>query len=61
MDPDELARAARDLGFPSTTASTVDDALDLALQEAGEDTLVFVTGSLYLVGAARSHLLGSTP
>ena len=33
-------------------------AVDLALDEAGPDDAVLVTGSLYVVGAARGHLLG---
>jgi folylpolyglutamate synthase/dihydropteroate synthase len=30
----------------------------VALAEAGEDEMVLVTGSLYVVGAARSVLVG---
>ena len=34
--------------------SSVDDAVERALELAGSEDLVLVTGSLYVVGAARS-------
>jgi folylpolyglutamate synthase/dihydropteroate synthase len=37
-------------------AETVADALDVAFGAAGPDDLVLVTGSLYVVGAARAVL-----
>ena len=43
----------------ATTCSAVDDvarACDAALQRATADDAVLVTGSLYVVGAARPHL-----
>jgi dihydrofolate synthase/folylpolyglutamate synthase len=49
-----VADAARALGVASVTADTLDDALEQALRQVGEDDLVLVTGSLYLVGAARA-------
>ncbi|MFN2145874.1 MAG: glutamate ligase domain-containing protein, partial [Anaerolineales bacterium] len=36
-------------------APDVQDAIDLALEHEGKDGLVLVTGSLYLLGAARSR------
>jgi len=54
-----LEAAADDLGSPSATAPTVEEALDLAYSEAGERDLVCVTGSHYVVGEARGHLLRS--
>jgi len=33
-------------------------ALDEALEDADEDDLVVVTGSFYVVGDARGHVLG---
>jgi dihydrofolate synthase/folylpolyglutamate synthase len=53
-----VAEAARSLGCPATVASSVGEALDVALQQAGGDDLVLVTGSLYVVGEARAALLG---
>lgn len=53
----ELADVARGLGAPDVVVSPrVEDALDTALALAGDDHAVFVTGSLYVVGAARRHL-----
>jgi dihydrofolate synthase/folylpolyglutamate synthase len=60
-----VAAAARSLAVPVgatapevVEAETVADALEVALAAAGADDLVLVTGSLYVVGAARS-VLGS--
>lgn len=55
--PDEVADAARALGVPAvTTAATVADALAAATEAATGEDLVLVTGSLYVVGAARAAL-----
>jgi dihydrofolate synthase/folylpolyglutamate synthase len=54
-----LANAAGELGSPVATAPTVEEALALAFSEAGERDLVCVTGSHYVVGEARGHLLPS--
>jgi dihydrofolate synthase/folylpolyglutamate synthase len=59
LDPVEVARAAVELGIdPSRVevADTVADAVSLAISGAGADEQVVVTGSLYVVGAARSVL-----
>jgi dihydrofolate synthase/folylpolyglutamate synthase len=53
---EEIAAAATALGVPTVATETVADALRVALDAAGEDDLVLVTGSLYLVGAARAAL-----
>lgn len=53
---EDIAEAARSLGTRALAAGSVADALDFALSEAGEDGLVLVTGSLYVVGEARSLL-----
>ncbi|HET9691195.1 MAG TPA: folylpolyglutamate synthase/dihydrofolate synthase family protein [Acidimicrobiales bacterium] len=55
QDPALLADAARALGVAARVEGSVDDALDTALAEAGPDDLVLVTGSLYVVGAARAR------
>ena len=52
----EVAAAARALGLETAEARTVAEAVDLALAAAGDDDRVLVTGSLYVVGAARSAL-----
>lgn len=54
-----LEAAAAELGSPSASAASVGDALALAYSEADERDLVCVTGSHYVVGEARGHLLRS--
>jgi len=59
-DPDVLAGAARDLGVAADrieTADSVEDAVARALARAVPEDQVVVTGSLYVVGAARAALL----
>jgi len=55
----EVAQAARELGCEAVEAPGVSEALDMASADAGEADLVLVTGSLYVVGEARSVLAGS--
>ncbi len=52
----EVAAAAQSLGVAAWAVDTVPEGVDLALADAGEDELVLVTGSLYVVGAARAWL-----
>jgi dihydrofolate synthase/folylpolyglutamate synthase len=52
----EVATAAAGLGLSSSVADSVSAALEEARALAGEGDLVLVTGSLYLVGAARKNL-----
>lgn len=54
----EVADAARSLGCGAVEAPGVAEALEMAFADAGEEDLVLVTGSLYVVGAARSALAG---
>ena len=54
-----LEAAAEELGSPSAGAASVEEALALAYSEAGERDLVCITGSHYVVGEARGHLLRS--
>ena len=56
QDADEVAAAARSLGCEAVTAPTVGEALDAARQRATDEDLILVTGSLYVVGAARAAL-----
>lgn len=60
MPTSDLMEAAADLGLESTAEDDVASAVDAALASSGPDDLVVVTGSHYVVGEARSHLLGST-
>jgi dihydrofolate synthase/folylpolyglutamate synthase len=61
--PEELAAAAKELGVDAARVETVDavgDALAIALERTAADGQVVVSGSLYVVGAARSALTGHT-
>jgi len=52
----EVADAARVLGCATLVEESVAEALDSALAAADADDLILVTGSLYVVGAARAAL-----
>ena len=52
----DVAAAARTLGVEAVETESVQDALDEAFRRAGPEDLVLVTGSLYVVGAARAAL-----
>jgi dihydrofolate synthase/folylpolyglutamate synthase len=55
----ELLEAAAGVGLPAEVEPDVTRAVDMALEAAGEMDLVCVTGSHYVVGEARPHLLGA--
>jgi|SRR5581483_1332797 len=55
----DVAQAATSLGVEAIAIESVPDAVERALAAAGADDLVFVTGSLYVVGAARTRLRAS--
>jgi dihydrofolate synthase/folylpolyglutamate synthase len=58
-DPHELAEAARELGVADERVIVVNDvadAVERAIAETLDDGQVVVTGSLYVVGAARAAL-----
>lgn len=58
VEPGDLLEAARAIGIEDcTTAPDVGEAIAVAREMAGEG-LVCVTGSHYVVGEARGHLLG---
>jgi dihydrofolate synthase/folylpolyglutamate synthase len=50
---DDIAAAGRSLGIESVVTPSVEEALEAAVADARDDELVLVTGSLYVVGAAR--------
>jgi dihydrofolate synthase/folylpolyglutamate synthase len=52
----EIVAAAARAGLQAVEANSVAEAVDRALDLAEPDDLVFVTGSLYVVGAARTAL-----
>lgn len=57
IEAEVVAEAARSLGLEVAVAAGAPAAVDLALPLAGEDGLVLVTGSLYVVAEARRYLL----
>ncbi|CCF82546.1 bifunctional folylpolyglutamate synthase/dihydrofolate synthase [Nitrolancea hollandica] len=52
---EEIADIVRGIGLPVTIVIDPEEALSLALRRAGCNDQILVTGSLYLVGAAREH------
>ncbi len=60
IPPEEMAAAAASLGIEAMVVPVVADAVDAAIAAAGPSDAVLVTGSLYVVGAARTALLGAT-
>jgi dihydrofolate synthase/folylpolyglutamate synthase len=52
LDPERVAAAASDLGLPVRVEPSPADAIQAAMEAAGDD-LICVTGSLYLVGEVR--------
>jgi dihydrofolate synthase/folylpolyglutamate synthase len=56
VPPDELAAAAQGIGVAVEVADSVEEALDQALGAADPADMILVTGSLYVVGAARTAL-----
>ena len=56
LPPAEVAAAARAMGIQAETAGSIPEALARALAVASPDELVLITGSLYVVGAARAAL-----
>ena len=56
LEPDQVASAARRLGVEAIEVPSVAEAVDAAMADAGADETILVTGSLYVVGAARSCL-----
>jgi dihydrofolate synthase/folylpolyglutamate synthase len=53
---DVVAKAALALGVDAEPTASVAEALDRAREIAGQDDLIIVTGSLYVVGAARAAI-----
>jgi dihydrofolate synthase / folylpolyglutamate synthase len=56
LPPGDVAAAARAMGVDAETAGSIPEALARALAVALPDDLVLITGSLYVVGAARAAL-----
>jgi dihydrofolate synthase/folylpolyglutamate synthase len=56
-----VVEAARALGLSATESGEVGEAIEHALDLASVEDLVLVTGSLYVVGAARAYLRSRVP
>jgi dihydrofolate synthase/folylpolyglutamate synthase len=59
LPPEELAKAARDLGIAVEVAGSVVEAVARARKVAEPSEMVLITGSLYVVGAARAAIRGA--
>ncbi len=57
VPPAEVADAARRMGIAAVSTETVGEAVRAAVAMAGPDDVILVTGSLYVVGAARGELV----
>lgn len=55
----EVAGAAQGMGLHAVTADSVAAAVERGMALSGSEDLVFVTGSLYVVGAARDRLVAN--
>jgi dihydrofolate synthase/folylpolyglutamate synthase len=53
IEPAELAKAAEAVGKPSTVVDDSKEAVREAMKIAGENGLVLVAGSIFVVGEAR--------
>jgi len=56
LDPDRVADAARQRGVEAVAVGSVAEAVEAAKADASADETILVTGSLYVVGAARACL-----
>lgn len=61
LEPVVLASAASSLGMSVEVVDDVAHAMESALDASEPDDAVVVTGSFYVVGSARGHLLGLPP
>ena len=58
MDADQLVHLAHRFGRSSEAILPIEDALDKALNEAGEESVILITGSVFVAAAARELLSG---
>lgn len=62
LPAESLAEVARNMGCDDVVVrESVGEACNRALSDAGSDDAILVTGSLYVVGGARGHLLRVLP
>jgi dihydrofolate synthase/folylpolyglutamate synthase len=53
IDPDSLVELVHRFGRSAKSITLIEDALALALQEAGQESVILVTGSVFVAAAAR--------
>jgi len=53
MQPEKLLALAQRFGKPAMIVEAVEDALEEAIQQAGEEKMVLVTGSIFVAAGAR--------
>lgn len=53
--PGVLLRLAQDMGYEAIGSNSVDEAVIMAWQLAGEDDLICITGSIFVVGDLLNH------
>jgi folylpolyglutamate synthase/dihydropteroate synthase len=53
----ELADLAADMGLAAESCGSVEAAIARAFAVAAEEDAILISGSLYVAGEARSHLL----
>jgi dihydrofolate synthase/folylpolyglutamate synthase len=56
IEPTELVDIAEPFGHPVQMADHIPDALEKAIQQAGNDAAVLVTGSIFVVAEARKYM-----
>jgi dihydrofolate synthase/folylpolyglutamate synthase len=53
IDPEKLVEMANQFDRPARAVSEIEQALDIALEEAGGEALVLATGSIFVAAAIR--------
>ena len=57
MEPDILVELANQFGKKAVATQSIEEALSLAKQQAGKDTVILVAGSIFVAAAARETTL----
>jgi folylpolyglutamate synthase/dihydropteroate synthase len=55
IEPDKLVEMAKSFGYPVAFVEDIPVAVEKALELVGEDGLVLVTGSIFVVAEARKY------
>ncbi len=57
MDPDILVELANQFGKKAIVTHSIEDAISMAMEQAGKDTAILVAGSIFVAAAAREIIL----